>query len=169
VIQTKTNSHSRTAIREDRRLLPRTTDLHHGTRSTELTKLTESFSTICSFLLPKTLKVSWHWGMDKPFLSCLPGRAYKPANSKPFLLQMCLFLGKFRKCRKTDFTSVISEKKNITTSFYFGANFIAQRYYSSDFITFCVVFLKLLREPHSKDTRTTFCSPFFVIQNGHYV
>lgn len=60
VIQTKTNSHSITAMREDRRLLPWTTDLHHGTRSTELTKLTESFSTVYGFVLPKTLKVSKH-------------------------------------------------------------------------------------------------------------
>ena len=50
--------------------------------------------------------------MEKFFVSCcLPNLAYKPADSKPFLLQMCLYLGKFRRCRKTDFTSVISEKK----------------------------------------------------------
>ena len=34
------------------------TSLHQGTRSTELTKLIATFSTICCFLLPKTLKVS---------------------------------------------------------------------------------------------------------------
>jgi len=54
----KKTSHSRTAIREDRRLLPRTTDFHQERRSTETTKLIETFTTICCFYLPRTLKVS---------------------------------------------------------------------------------------------------------------
>jgi len=74
------------AILEDRHLLLWTTDLHQGTRSTELTKFIAAFSTICCFLLPKTLKVSWCWGMNKHFMSgCLPGCAYKPAVHKCYL------------------------------------------------------------------------------------
>ena len=53
------------AIREDkRRLLPRNTDLHQGKRWTELTRIIWTFGTIWCFLLPKTPKVSYHWGMN---------------------------------------------------------------------------------------------------------
>ena len=48
-------------------LLPWTTDFHPGIRSTELTKLIETFSILCCFLLPNTLQISQHWGMNKLF------------------------------------------------------------------------------------------------------
>jgi len=84
------------------------------------------FGTICCFLLPKTLKVSKHWGMNKLFVSgFLPDRTYKPSDRNRFLVSMCLFLGKFRWSRKTDFTSVISAQKITLTSHNFHSGQIS--------------------------------------------
>lgn len=66
VKEAKTNSHNRMCDTwRQRCLLPWTTELHPGIRSTELTKLIETCGIICCFLLPNTLKISQHWGMNK--------------------------------------------------------------------------------------------------------
>jgi hypothetical protein len=58
VINAKTNSHNITCNTWTQRLLlQQTTDLHQGKRSTELSKVFETFSAICCFMLPETLKV----------------------------------------------------------------------------------------------------------------
>jgi hypothetical protein len=98
VTKANTNSHDRTCDAwTHRRLLPRTTDLHQGTRSAELSEVNGTFGTICCFMSPKPLRVSNTEGWTSSLFRvvCLAALISQPTASA---------------CYSMDFRSVISTK-----------------------------------------------------------